>query len=210
MLRWTLGLVLLAFAISALEAQGPAQKVQQQQQKQAQAALKKLQAELAKHAKKAEHEAKIHAPKNGKQPKAKGKGKAGDKNADVQFSEAEALKQAYVLLAGADHDYKGHRVKAMHAVHAAYHQLDNVVNKKGTAQQKAKSQQEDALAAAAKEAAKMTPKVHEVQPLSDAQLAQAAQILFQVHGALAQNHQPRVLQHVEVALTEIATALRIN
>src|SRR5437660_11180188 len=37
----------------------------------------------------------------------------------VQFEEADTLRKAFIALAGANHDYKGHRAKAMHAVKAA-------------------------------------------------------------------------------------------
>ena len=37
----------------------------------------------------------------------------------VDFSEARALTRAYLILATGDHDYRGHRMKAMHQIEAA-------------------------------------------------------------------------------------------
>jgi hypothetical protein len=60
------------------------------------------------------------------------------KKADVlNAGELDMLRKAYVLLAGANHDYDGHRVKAMGAVNAAAKILEGSLVKKGTPQQKA-------------------------------------------------------------------------
>src|SRR5262249_52532568 len=137
--RFLCGLAGLAFVVAAAQAQTPAQQKQiQQQQIQQQKLQQKLQ--------------------QGQLKLAKARLKL-----DTAAQQADALKKAYILLAGADHDYDGHRAKAMHSVHTAYKELDRIINKVGTAQQKTASQQEDALAAAARLAAKQTPAVHENQ-----------------------------------------------
>ena len=109
-------------------------------------------------------------------------------------------------MAGANHDYGGHRVKAMHAVHGAYGILDKEINKVGTPQQKAASKQGDALAEAAREAAKKTPVVHENQGASDVQMAQASEILAQLRAVFHQAQRKHLLEHVNRALDEIQRA----
>src|SRR4051794_16069335 len=68
------------------------------------------------------------------QNKKGGKGGNANKSAvpdQTKFQEADMLRQAYVLMAGANHDYNGHRGKAMHAVHTAFNALDKQVSSKG-------------------------------------------------------------------------------
>src|SRR5262245_34413622 len=55
----------------------------------------------------------------------------------VKFNEAEALREAYILMAAANNAYAGHRGKAMNQVQAAVKLLDKSVLKKGTTGQKA-------------------------------------------------------------------------
>lgn len=199
--RFLVSLVSLALFVAAAAAQNPAKRVAQQQQA-VQQALKQQQAQL----KKAQQQQQLAQAKQ-----AKNKGKApAPIQVGTALEQADALKKAYILLAGANHDYNGHRAKAMHEVHAAYKILDARINKRGTPQQKAVSQQEDALAAAARLAAKNAPKVHEDQRASDAQLAQASAILQQLHGVYANGKHPRLLGHVDKAVAEIATALTIR
>jgi hypothetical protein len=85
-----------------------------------------------------------------------------------------------VALAAGNHDYDGHRWKAMHAVKAALVLLDNFVLKHDAAELKAATRHGRDAVAQAEEAAKRTPKVHEPQPASDALLGQAAQLLGEV------------------------------
>src|SRR4051794_19776530 len=76
-----------------------------------------------------------------KQAKAPAKDKAA--KAEAKLKEAEVLKNAYVLMAMADHDYDGHRVKAMgHAGHAQ-RTLDHQAAKSGTPAQKAIASQQE-------------------------------------------------------------------
>lgn len=131
-------------------------------------------------------------------------------NVAAKFEEAEALKEAFVLLALANKDYGGHKAKAQHSVKHAYHTLDAAVRKHGNAAQKAASQQEDVLAEAARQAGKRLPKKHEDQLSSDVQLAKAAELLTQVHAAVVQRKHVHVVPHVEAAILEIQAALTVR
>src|SRR4051794_16904182 len=62
-------------------------------------------------------------------PRAKNKGAQAAKQA-LKLSEAEALQDAYLLLAGANANYAGHRAKAMHHIHEAYKMLHATSRKK--------------------------------------------------------------------------------
>jgi hypothetical protein len=128
----------------------------------------------------------------------------------VKLSEAEVLRQAYVALAAANHDYNGHRAKAMNRVQAAIRMLDASVMKKGTLAQKVVTVKEDAAAGQARAAARVNKQVHENQVSSDAQLRLAAEKLQSVRPILAQTTRPRALAHVDAALKEIGIALAIR
>jgi hypothetical protein len=128
----------------------------------------------------------------------------------VKLTEAETLTNALVLLEGANHDYNGHRAKAIHAVKAAINILDASVLKRGTPQQKSAAVQDKAVVKGADATAKRTPVLHEGQGASDAQLRQAAQILAQVRPTLAANKQSKVLPHVDTAIKEIGIALKVR
>lgn len=186
--RFLCGIAGLASVLAAAQAQTPVQKraiqqLQQQQQRQ----------------------------NNQIQQLLKARGKQADPIlVNTAAQQAEALKKAFVALAMANHDYNGHRARAMESVRAAYKELDKVINKRGTALQKAKSQQEDALAAAAKQAAKQAPPVHENQVFSDNQLLQAADILIQLSVVYTQQQQQKLLGHVSNSLNEITVALQIR
>jgi hypothetical protein len=126
---------------------------------------------------------------------------------EFKGNEAEALKEAYILLAAANHDYDGHRGRAMHEVEEACNILDVNLLKHGSVAQKIKALQDDQAAAAAKTVSKGTATAHEVQAVSDAQLLNAGAIIKEVAAALDANKQPRVLEHAEAALKELELAL---
>jgi hypothetical protein len=110
-----------------------------------------------------------------------GRGNQGPANpADVQ-----AVTQAYRLLSQADHDYQGHRAKAMKHLHQAGRVLG--LSLKGDGKNK------------------------EQQGSSDAQLKQAQTTLQQMtaNASGGRRHQ-RVMQHVNSAMGEISTALSIK
>jgi hypothetical protein len=96
-------------------------------------------------------------------------------------AEADMLRQAYRILATGDHDYKGHRAKAMHAVEAAGKLLDMD------------------LAGDLKD---RTP-----QPLSDDKLREAQTLISQVLGAAEVKDQKRIKRHLNEAVNQISTAL---
>lgn len=91
------------------------------------------------------------------------------------------LEQAYITLANANHDYKGHRAKAMFHIKAAIRKLG------------------------ASDSAK-DGKVREAQTASDAQLRSAQGILEQVQPQVT----GKVLFHVQKAIEELTTALSIR
>jgi hypothetical protein len=105
----------------------------------------------------------------------------------VAFSdsaEAGMLHRAYAILATGDHDYKGHRVKAMHAVEAAAKLLG--VDLKGDAKDK------------------------QPQPLSDEKLREARGLIGQVMESAAVKDQKKVTKHLNEAFKEIDTALSVK
>ncbi len=124
--------------------------------------------------------------------------------------EAEILREAWILMAGANHDYDGHRVKAMHAVHAAVEILDKGLLKNGSGGQKLVAHEEEVQAARAKFVAKQSGAVHEPQQLSDLQMREARGLLLEVQGALAKNKQEKVLAHVNEAIKQVHIALKIR
>jgi hypothetical protein len=103
---------------------------------------------------------------------------------DNNSAEAGTLHRIYHLLATGDHDYKGHRAKAMHAVEAA-----------------AKLLKLD-LSADLKD---KTPQV-----LSDDKLREAKGQLHNVVGAAAVKDQKRVVKHLNEAIEQLNTALAIR
>jgi hypothetical protein len=105
----------------------------------------------------------------------------------VAFSdsaEAGMLHRAYRILATGDHDYKGHRVKAMHAVEAAAKLLG--VDLSGDA------------------------KDNESQVLSDDKMREAGGLLQNVLGNAEVKGQPRVSKHITEAINQINTGLGIR
>jgi hypothetical protein len=105
----------------------------------------------------------------------------------VAFSdsaEAGMLRSAYLILATGDHDYKGHRVKAMHQIEAAAKLLG--MNLSGDA------------------------KDRQPQPLSDAKLREASGLLSNVLGAAEVKSQKRVTKHITEAINQINIALTIR
>jgi hypothetical protein len=102
----------------------------------------------------------------------------------VDFSEARALTRAYLILATGDHDYKGHRVKAMHQIEAAAKLLG--VNLGGGAKDRQR------------------------QVLSDDKLRDVRGMLETVLGAAEVKGQPRISKHITEAINQINDALDIR
>jgi hypothetical protein len=104
--------------------------------------------------------------------------------AETQAADTAAaglLTQAYAALSIADHDYQGHRVKAMKHIEVAGKVLGLTLGGNGTG--------------------------HEVQTTSDQQLHTAQALLQQ---ALVPGLKPRVQKQINLALTELTTALSIK
>lgn len=99
-------------------------------------------------------------------------------------AEAESLRRAYRILATGDHDYKGNRVKAMHAVEAA----GKVLGMDLSGDLKDRSP----------------------QPMSDERLREAQGLISQVLGSAEVKGQKRVVKHLNTAIAHINTALRIR
>ena len=118
-------------------------------------------------------------------------------SADPQI--VQALQSAHKVLAGANHDYKGHRVLAMHQIHMALQKLG---------QTPAASAAKTSAHPARKSAHSAKAAVHEDQAKSDAQLKQAQQILQGISGLSNAKH--GAATHVSAAVREINTALSIR
>ena len=100
-------------------------------------------------------------------------------------SPVDTLRQAYIILSAADHDYKGHRVKAMKAIEAACTLLGTNISGDG--------------------------KGHEKQPISDVQLRQALSLVQQAEGQVpAGKGQKKILAHLDKAISELNIALTIR
>ncbi len=130
--------------------------------------------------------------------------------ANLKLKEAEALREIYIVLAGANHDYDGHRAKAMSQIQSAVKLLDSAVAKNGSAGAKATTAYEDAVTGAAKQAAKGAAVVHELQSVSDARLKKAAVTLAEVRPTAVQMKQKNVINHLDNALKELNIALKIR
>ncbi len=106
--------------------------------------------------------------------------------------------QAHTLLAGANHDYDGHRAKVAELVTHALHELSGHKHPAGAMANKGA-----AGAMANKGNANAEP-----QAQSDAQLRQAIQVLSGLQGQLPNTH--NAATHVPSAIAELNTALKIR
>src|SRR5438876_3258827 len=82
---------------------------------------------------------------------------------EVKGKEAENLKVAYIYMAMANHDYDGHRGRAMNQIEAAIKSLDASILKRGTGNQKVVALQEEIAVARAKFLASQQGPIHEGQ-----------------------------------------------
>jgi len=99
-------------------------------------------------------------------------------------AEADMLHRAYRILAHGDHDYHGHRAKAMGQVHKAADLLG--LDLTGD------------------------DKDHEKQVLSDDKLREARGYLQNVLGAAEVKSQKRISDHIVAAIKQIDIALRVH
>jgi hypothetical protein len=95
--------------------------------------------------------------------------------------DVQTLTQAYSTLASADHDYKGHRIKAMHAIKKAARMMGQRLGGDG--------------------------KAKEPQSLSDEQLRGVQSMLQKVRGTVGGRNSQRVVQHINEAIQHLTVAL---
>jgi hypothetical protein len=98
--------------------------------------------------------------------------------------DVQTLTQAYSTLASADHDYQGHRVKAMQAIKKASRLMGHKITGEGHAK--------------------------EPQSLSDAQLRSVQGMLQKVRGTVSGGKQQMVVQHLNEAIHHLSVALSIK
>src|SRR5690242_17253832 len=97
----------------------------------------------------------------------------------------EELAHAYALLNHADHDYGGHRVKAMKAVEAAGKALGLDLNGR-------------------------RPSEHEKQFKSDQKIAEAQKLLRDAHDKLEAKDREKAAAHLDKSIAEIDAALKVK
>jgi hypothetical protein len=128
----------------------------------------------------------------------------------LRGKEAHVLTAAYVLMAAANHDYDGHRARAMgHVGHVVNH-LNRDLLARGSIDQKVQAMRDAITKGVAREQANQQATVHERQAVSDYQMMVAGSLVQQVAMASASANQPWQLQHMSDALTEISIALSIR
>lgn len=115
------------------------------------------------------------------------------------------LHSAKQLLEKADHDYAGHRARAVHEITTAIHELQH--HGKSTSQHRKRS---GSLQHPANRNVPATgKKLKEPQAVSDAQLKQAGQILANSLTQISSNH-TRARANIQAAMNELNTALKIK
>ena len=138
-------------------------------------------------------------------------GQSGPKAAAAKEQEAVTLKNAYVLMAIADHDYDGHRVKAMHEVEEAIKRIDHTLMKDGGKGNQVVVTEDEIATAKAAFKAKHEGKHHEGQGHSDVELREARELLVKVHETLgASKKHPKAHDHVAKAIKDLDVALKIR
>ena len=115
---------------------------------------------------------------------ARGAKLASPKSAAPSSGELHTLQKAHALLARADHDYHGHRIRAMHAIEEACKELGG------------DARGEDAGG--------------EPQGESDSQLKAAQSLLNTARGEAGSGKRERVVHHIDHAIQELQVALSIK
>jgi hypothetical protein len=131
-------------------------------------------------------------------------------NQAIKLDEIATLKSAKQLLEAANHDYKGHRASAVHAIHKAIAAIEQRGHRAGVKRSQTNSGAGGARAKGLHAQAAKTPAAREDQGASDAQLRAAQQLLVKVQAELATGKHPKASAHVQVAMKEIQTALAIK
>ena len=135
---------------------------------------------------------------------------ASPKRDPLKNHEVAVLTSAFILLATANHDYDGHRVKAMRKVDAALESLAPNALKNESVRQNIKLLKE----ANAKRIAQITnmedPIITEPQSISDAQLLIASAMIQQATLYMNNPKQRKVLNELRDACKEISNALTVR
>jgi hypothetical protein len=130
--------------------------------------------------------------------------------AALKAQQANVLVSAYVLLASANHDYQGHRVKAMTKIEHASNILQADMLKQASVQDKIKAIQDANTEAQAKNLNKQDPAITEPQAASDAQLLLAGAMLQAVSNYVDDTKQKTLKTHLKDAHAEITSALTVR
>ena len=135
-------------------------------------------------------------------------------NANGHTAAIEALHQAHTLVAGANHDYDGHRAKAEHMISQALHELGHQHRASGS---NTMGQKGSVTTATGKKGASTTgikgvvgqgQANKEPQAQSDEQLQKAIQLLSGLKSQLPTTH--KAAAHVQSAIGELNAALKIR
>jgi len=105
----------------------------------------------------------------------------------AKLQEAAVLRNAYILMAAANHNYHGHRGKAMKAIERAVTKLDKGAAAQGNLGQKVLARQNEIQVEVAKFRARHAGKVHTPQAWSDLQVQEAGRLLVRLRPVLAAN-----------------------
>jgi hypothetical protein len=171
----------------------------------------KQQQEAAKQAKKAAQAAQKQAEQQRKEAEKRAKQQQEERqkvmNSEMNLREGAIIKEAYMVLAIANHNYDGHRARAMGLLEDAATMLDRNILKNGTNQQKVMALEHDKKAYQAKFLAKHQAAMHEPQALSDLQMNEGLNMLLRVRPTIIQRQQKGVLDKVDSAIAEIRKGL---
>jgi hypothetical protein len=130
-------------------------------------------------------------------------------NPAAKVMEVNALAEAYVIMAGANHDYDGHRVKSMNKVKEAINQLDKSILKNGDNGEKVVATKDEIAARRAKFVAEHTGVFHESQAFADLQMKEGLKLLVQVRTELPKKH-TKAREHINAAIEQAEIALKIR
>jgi len=123
-------------------------------------------------------------------------------------AEVAALKPAFDTLLTADHDYQGHRVKAMREIAQACRLLGTDILPPDFEERVKERKAEGG--AATKPATRPAKPEPEGQSNSDDQLTHAKGIVQQVLSSIPAGTQPKVVERLQNAVSELTTALSIK
>lgn len=144
-----------------------------------------------------------------------GRGRGVQASPQLASAEVAALKPAFNTLLGADHDYDGHRVKAMRDIAQACRLLGTDILPPDF-EERIKERKAAATEPATQPTTQPTTrpghggKEPEAQSTSDSQLKSAQATVQQVLGGIPAGTQPRVVERLTDAVSELNTALGIK